>query len=372
MGTTSRAQRRHLPFLAFAIVAVLLVAACGSSKQGAAAGGAGSSTAASSGPTTTGAPTKVRLGYFPNITHAPAIVGVEKGLFQKALGANTLETATFNAGPEAVDALFSDSIDAAFVGSNPAINAYAKSIEAGGAIRIVAGSTSGGAALVVKPEITKAADLKGKTLATPQLGNTQDVALRSWLKDQGLSADTSGGGDVSITPLANADTLSQFAAGTIQGAWVPEPFATRLQLESGGKVLVDEKTLWPGGQFVTTQLIVSTKFLKARPDVVKELIQGLSDSIDAIKANPSDAQKVVNDGITKITGKGLKDAVLSAAFANLTFTLDPLASSLKTAADHAQAVGLLDAVDLSKPGIYDLTLLNEVLSAKGQAEAKGL
>jgi NitT/TauT family transport system substrate-binding protein len=310
----------------------------------------------------------VRLGYFPNITHAPAIVGVEKGLFQTALGPNPLETATFNAGPEAIDALFADSIDATFIGPNPAINAYAKSN--GEAIRIVAGTTSGGASLVVKPDITKVADLKGKTLSTPQLGNTQDVALRKYLKDNGLNTDTSGGGDVAVTPLANADTLSQFAAGTIQGAWVPEPFATRLQQESGGKVLVDEKSLWPDGKFVTTHLIVATKFLKAHPDVVEQLIKGLDDSITYIASNTADAQKVVNDGINKVTGKPLKDAVLTAAFNNLEFTLDPLASSLKTSKDNAVAVGLLKQVDLKN--IYDLSLLNNVLTKGGQSAVKGL
>jgi NitT/TauT family transport system substrate-binding protein len=348
------------------VVLSLVVVACGSDSKKTTA--SDSASASAGGTTTTSPPTKVRLGYFPNITHAPAIVGVEKGLFQTALGPNPLETATFNAGPEAIDALFADSIDATFIGPNPAINAYAKSN--GEAIRIVAGTTSGGASLVVKPDITKVADLKGKTLSTPQLGNTQDVALRKYLKDNGLNTDTSGGGDVAVTPLANADTLSQFAAGTIQGAWVPEPFATRLQQESGGKVLVDEKSLWPDGKFVTTHLIVATKFLKAHPDVVEQLIKGLDDSITYIASNTADAQKVVNDGINKVTGKPLKDAVLTAAFKNLEFTLDPLASSLNTSKDNAVAVGLLKQVDLKN--IYDLSLLNNVLTKGGQSAVKGL
>ena len=312
--------------------------------------------------------TTVRLGYFPNITHAPAVVGVEKGFFQKALGAATLETSTFNAGPEAVDALFADSIDAAFVGPNPAINAFQKSN--GEAIRIVAGSTSGGAGLVVKSSITSVADLKGKKLATPQLGNTQDVALRAFLKSNSLSADTSGGGDVSITPQANADTLTQFAAGEIDGAWVPEPFFTRLQQEGGGKVLVDEKTLWPGGKFVTTQLIVATKFLKDHPDSVLALIKGEADAIAYITSNPADAQKATNDGIAKVSGKPLKDDVISAAFKNLVFTLDPLASSLKKSAQDAYDAGLLK--DTKLDGIYDLTLVNQVLKGAGQPEVTGL
>ena len=352
--------RRRFFVLFVAIVAVL-AAACGSdsSTSTPAAAGSGSSGGAST--------TKVRLGYFPNITHAPAIVGVEKGFFQQELGSTALETSTFNAGPEAVDALFSDSIDATFVGPNPAINAFQKSN--GEAIRIVAGSTSGGAGLVVKPSITGVNDLKGKKIATPQLGNTQDVALRAYLKANGLSADTSGGGDVSIVPQANADTLTQFAAGEIDGAWVPEPFFTRLQQESGAKVLVDETTLWPGGKFVTTHLIVATKFLKDHPEAVLALIKGEADAIKFINDSPSDAQKAANAGIEKISGKPLKDAVIAAAFKNLTFTLDPIASSLKKSAQDAYDAGLLK--DTKLDGIYDLSLVNQVLKAAGQPEVTG-
>ena len=348
----------------FAVVGVVLLAglaACSDDKKTSTAASGGTGSAANAAPVT------VRLGYFPNITHAPAIIGVEKGFFQQALGQNKLQTATFNAGPEAIDALFADSIDAAFVGPNPAVNAFQKSN--GEAIRIVAGSTSAGAGLVVKPDITSAADLKGKKIATPQLGNTQDVALRAYLKSQGFNVDTSGGGDVSIIPQANADTLTQFATGDIDGAWVPEPFFTRMQQDSGGKVLVNEKTLWPNGQFVTTQLIVATKFLKDHSDVVYDLIKGEDQAIKFIKDSPADAQKATNDGIAKISGKPLKDAVMSAAFANMTFTLDPIASSLKKSAQDAKDVGLLDNADVD--GIYDLSQLNQYLKTAGQPEVQG-
>jgi NitT/TauT family transport system substrate-binding protein len=342
------------------VALAIAAAACSSdSKPTSAAAGSGSASASS-------APTTVRLGYFPNITHAPAIIAVEKGFFTQRLGANKLETATFNAGGEAVDALFADSIDAAFVGPNPAINGFQKSN--GDALRIVSGSTSGGAGLVVKPEITKPADLKGKKIATPQLGNTQDVALRAFLKANGLSADTSGGGDVSITPQANADTLTQFTAGQLDGAWVPEPFFSRLQQDGGGKVLVDEKTLWPDGKFVTTQLIVATKFLDAHPDEVLALIKAEADAIKLIHDNPSEAQTVANAGIARISGKPLKDAVLRAAFQNLTFTLDPIASSLKKSAQDAFDVGLLKSTKLD--GIYDLSILNSFLKGSGQPEVR--
>src|SRR5687767_7770542 len=206
------------------------------------------------------------------MTHATAIVGTEKGIFAEKLGANKLNTKTFNAGPDVVTAILAGALDASYIGPNPAINAFAQSN--GEAIRIISGATSGGAFLVVKPEINSAADLKGKKIATPQLGNTQDVALRFWLKQQGFKTDAQGGGDVSVLPQDNAQTLETFKSGAIQGAWVPEPWGTRLIQEGGGKVLLDEKTLWPNGQFVTTHLIVSTKFLKNHPDAVKRLVEG--------------------------------------------------------------------------------------------------
>ncbi|MFI5931722.1 ABC transporter substrate-binding protein [Actinoplanes sp. NPDC051494] len=306
----------------------------------------------------------IRLGYFPNITHAPALIGVKNGLFQQALGDTKLETKTFNAGPAAIEALFSGAIDATYIGPNPAINGWATS--KGTALKIIAGSTSGGAGLVVKEGINTPADLKGKKIATPQLGNTQDVALRAWLKENGLNADQQGGGDVSVLPQDNATAIQAFAQGAIDGAWVPEPNLSRMVLESKGKVLVDEKTLWPNGQFVTTHLIVSQKFLKEHPDTVKKLLQGHIAAEKYIATDNAGAQKAANEQIAALSGKPLKDDILAAAFKNLEFTNDPIASSLYTSAKHAEDVGLLKPVDLK--GIYDLGPLNELLKADGQTE----
>jgi NitT/TauT family transport system substrate-binding protein len=250
------------------------------------------------------------------------------------------------------------------VGPNPAVNAFTKSN--GEAVRIIAGATSGGAALVVKPSIASAADLKGKKLADPQLGGTQDVALRFWLKQQGLNTDTQGGGDVSIAPQDNAQTLQTFQSGSIDGAWVPEPWATRLVQEGGGKVLVDERTLWPNSQFVTAVLVVRTDFLQAHPATVKRLLAGHVQANDFIKAHAEDAQTSTNAEIAAITGKKLADAVIKGAWQNLSFTNDPLASSLRTSAEHAVTMGLLKNPKLD--GIFDLKLLNEVLKAAGEAE----
>jgi NitT/TauT family transport system substrate-binding protein len=313
----------------------------------------------------------LRLGYFPNVTHAPAIIGVEAGLFAESLGDDVaLEPTTFNAGTEVIEALFSGALDASFIGPNPAINGYAKSN--GDALRIVAGTTSVGASLVVRDGIVSPADLAGAVLATPSLGNTQDVALRAWLAEQGFETDTSGGGDVQITPQDNADTLAAFQSGALDGAWVPEPWATRLVEEGGGTVLLDEAELWPDGEFVTTHLIVATEFLDEHPDVVRDLIAGLGEAIDQANGDSDAAQQLVNDGIEKVTTSRLTDATIAGAWEHLTFTLDPIATSLQGSADDAVAVGLLDPVDLAEPGIYDLTLLNEVLAAREEATVSAL
>jgi NitT/TauT family transport system substrate-binding protein len=263
-----------------------------------------------------------------------------------------------------VTAIFSNALDIAYIGPNPAINAWAQS--KGEAIRIISGATSGGAALVVKPSIKTVSQLKGTKIASPQLGNTQDVALRAFLKEHGFKTDKTGGGEVKVVAQANSQTLETFKAGTIDGAWVPEPWATRLVLEGGGKVLVDEKSLWPDGRFVTTHVIVRTAFLREHPDVVEDFLRGHVAAVDYANANPDDAKSVVNASLEKITGKALKPQVINDAWANLTFTGDPIAASLRQSAKDAEAVDLLDPVDLD--GIYDLTVLNKVLKALGKSE----
>jgi NitT/TauT family transport system substrate-binding protein len=309
----------------------------------------------------------LHLGYFPNVTHASAIVGVEAGIFEDKLGsAAQLETATFNAGPAASEALLSGAIDATYIGPNPAINAFAQSD--GEAIRIISGATSGGAFLVAQPDIRKAKDLRGKTVASPQLGNTQDVALRTWLEDKGLDTDVAGGGDVSIRPQENAQTLELFTAGDIDGAWVPEPWATRLIDEGGGKVLVDERDLWPDGLYVTTHLIVRTDFLEENPGVVRRLVEGQVAANEFIASKPAQAQELVAQGIERATGTAIAHELVAASFENLTFTNDPIASSLLQSAENAEAVGLLEPVDLD--GIYDVKTLNKVLKRQGLPAVK--
>jgi NitT/TauT family transport system substrate-binding protein len=352
------------------LLCVLAVsAACGSDDSSEPSADAGGSDSTEAGDQSRGEEVTLRLGYFPNVTHAPAIVGLEEGIIEEQLGDDvTVELTTFNSGTEATEALFAGAIDASFIGPNPAINAWAQSN--GEAINIVSGSTSGGALFVTQPEITEVDQLEGTTLATPSLGNTQDVALRAWLAEEGIEADTEGGGDLSITPLENADTLAAFQAGTIDGAWVPEPWGTRLIQEGGGEVFLDEAELWPDGQFVTTHLIVSQDFIGEHPDVVRGLVAGVVESVAFIEANSEEAKTITNAGIEAVTDKPLPQEVIDAAWENLTFTVDPIASSLEKSSKDAEEAGLQDPVDLE--GIYDLSFLNEVLAEKGEDEVVGL
>ncbi|MDX6199189.1 MAG: sulfonate transport system substrate-binding protein [Actinomycetota bacterium] len=345
-------MNRTARLLALSIPALLLISACATTKNDTASTDA--SKAAASGSAT--AP-ELRLGYFANVTHASAVYGVGAGVFAKELGTTTLKTQVFNAGPAAVEALFGGALDAAYLGPNPAINAFVKS--KGEAIRIIAGATSGGAALVVRPDITSPAQLKGKKIASPQTGGTQDIALRTYLAKNGLKTDLRGAGDTTIIAEENSQTLQLFKDGKIDGGWVPEPWASRLVLEGGGKVLVDEKSLWPEGKFVTTHLIVRTEFLQKYPGTVRALLRGEIEANKQIAADPDNAKTVVNEQLKKLTGKALKPATIDRAFANITITEDPIASSLKQSAENAFATGLVKKADLK--GIYDLRLLDELL-----------
>jgi NitT/TauT family transport system substrate-binding protein len=308
----------------------------------------------------------LRLGFQANITHEPALVGIAKGYFTKNLGKNVeLKTTVFSSGTEETTAILAGQLDAAYVGPNPAINAWQKSN--GTAIKIISGAASGGASLVVKKGITSAAQLKGKSLATPSLGNTQDVALRYWLKQHGVNTTPTGGGDVAIKPIKpNSAAVLEFASGQIDGGWEPEPYATEM-VQAGGTRLVNEGSLWPSGKFVTTNLVVTQSFLKAHPSVVNGLLKGQIESNSYINANRSAAASAANAELTKLLGKGLKPNVLAAALPYITFTDDPIASSLKTDAQHAVAVGLLTPVK-NLPAIYDLGPLNAQLKAAGQPQ----
>ena len=331
------------------VVGALLLAGCGSS-------GSGSGSSSSSGAAI--APVTVRLGLLANITHASALVGIQQGFFSKNLGSSgKLTTTVYNSGTQETTAILAGQLDAAYVGPNPAINAFQKS--GGTAIKIISGAATGGASVVVKPGITSASGLKGKVVDTPSLGNTQDVAVRYWLKQNGLATTTTGGGDVTIKPTnPNSAAVLQFQSGQIAGASEPSPYDVEM-VQDGGKVLFTE----PG---VTTVLVVTQAFLKAHPAIVSDLLKGQIEANDYIAKDPAAAQSAANKELAALSGKGIKSSVLPDAFKEISFTNDPDASSLSTDAQQAEAVGLLKSTNLN--GIFDLGPLNQLLQAAGESQ----
>jgi NitT/TauT family transport system substrate-binding protein len=313
-----------------------------------------------------GSANTIRVGAFPNITHAQAMVGKANGFFDKAMGPGVkVQWTSFNAGPAAIEALFAGVIDMTYVGPNPAINGYVRS--GGEAVRVVAGAASGGASLIVRNDagINKPEDFHGKRVASPQFGNTQDVALRNWLKQHGMKTNDKGG-DVQIVPMANPDQLTLFLKKDLDAAWAPEPWATRLIHEGNGRLFVDERSLWPNSQFVIGLLVVNTKFLKAHPDLVKNWIRANVDLTDWINGHQPEARKLLNQQIQAETGKAFSPQILDEAFSRLQITYDPLHGALNTAAQQAFDAGFLGRTMPDLSGLYDLSLLNQVLAEKGK------
>jgi NitT/TauT family transport system substrate-binding protein len=350
--------RSRIPALVAATLAVVSLASCSRAQE--------STTAA---PAATSPAAELRLGYFPNITHAPALIGVDQGLFAAELGSTKLTPQTFNAGPDEVSALLGGSLDAGFIGSSPAINAFAKS--KGEAVRLIAGSASAGAQLVASPDITSPEQLKGKTIATPQLGNTQDVALKKWLKENNLEIGD-GPDKVTVQNIDNPHTLDLFKQGQVAGGWLPEPWSSRL-VDAGAKVLVDEKSLWPDGKFPTTVLIVRTEYLQQHPDTVQALLRGEQKAIDFANAQQAQAKTVTDEAIKKITNSSLSPSVLDRAFSELQFDSDPLAATFpQLSKDSVTAGATPTETDLH--GFVDVTALNAVRTRAGQptVDAAGL
>ncbi|WP_030018855.1 ABC transporter substrate-binding protein [Streptomyces monomycini] len=352
---------RHRLLAALAVVP-LLTGALGACGYGSRAKQDGQGAVAAKGPRIDGLD-RVKVGYFANTTHATALVGDQKGFFQKELGGTKFAPSVFNAGPAEIEALNSGAIDIGWIGPSPAINGWTTS--QGKSLKIISGSASGGVSLVVDPEKIKSLDdLKGKTIATPQLGNTQDVALLNYLAEKGYKVDaTTGKGDVTVQRTENKVAPVAFRQGSIDAAWVPEPTASKLVAE-GGKVLLDEKKLWKDGKFVITNVIVSQKFLKEHPKAVEAVLRGSVKTNTYIRTHPGEAKQALNDKLAAAAGKALPPDVIDPAFRNTDVTDDPLAVTLQLEADHAVRAGLLKKPALQ--GIYDLTLLNKVLKAEGK------
>jgi sulfonate transport system substrate-binding protein len=306
-----------------------------------------------------------RLGYFPNITHGQAVIGVGNGDFKKALGDNIeLKPYLFNAGPSAIEALFAKQIDAAYVGPNPAVNGYV--ISQGKDVRIVSGASSGGAVFVVRNDsgIQSPKDFAGKKFATPQLGNTQDVALRKYLLDNGYNTKEKGG-NVTVIPVKNPDILTLMLKKEIDGAWVPEPWGEKLIKEANARLFLDERTLWPDGKFVTVHIVTSPEYIQSNPDVIRKLLEAHINETSWINSHKEEALKTFNTELKKLTGQTIPEDQLRVAFSRLNLTYDPVKQSLFKSANDAFDIGFLGKTRPDLSGIYDLKLLDAVLTEKG-------
>jgi NitT/TauT family transport system substrate-binding protein len=370
----SATPKRPLGLKIGIVAGVLALVGGGVAVASAVSGNNAAAPAASAEAPAGNAAVELKLGYFGNVTHAPALVGVSGGYIAGELGATKLSTQVFNAGPAAIEALNAGAIDATYIGPNPAINSFVKS--GGESVNIIAGAAAGGAQLVVRPGITSAADLRGKILASPQLGGTQDVALRAWLATQGYKTNVDGSGDVAINPTENAQTLKLFQDGKLDGAWLPEPWASRLVLTAGAKVLVDEKDLWDGslsgkpGEFPTTILIVNKKFAAEHPETVKALLRGHVRSVEWLNTAPA-AEKatVINAALKEAAGAELKADVIDRSLKNIVFTVDPLAGTYTKLLKDGVEAGTTKQADIN--GIFDLTALNNVTGEKTSAAGLG-
>ena len=336
----------------------------------------------------------LRIGYFPNVNHAQAIIGLKNGDFQKILNSNdntskseqnkiNINEFVFSDGPSALEALFGGQIDVAYVGPNPAISGYVASGGKDG-LRIISGAASGGASFVVRNDagIQSVKDLGGKKFASPQLGNTQDVSLRKYLVNNGYKT-AENGGNVTVVPTKPSDIFTLMLKKQIDGAWVPEPWATRLVNEANGKIFVDERDLWPPqGKFVTANIIVRADYLNQNPDVIKKLLEAhvnetlwINNHLNSDKNNSTFNDKNINqvvnafnNGLKKMTGKTISDDELKQAFSRMDFTYDPLKQSLYKIADDANSLGFISDSKVNKlniTGIYNLQILNSVLKEKG-------
>src|ERR671919_2140141 len=313
----------------------------------------------------------LRIGYFPNINHAQAVIGLGNGTFQKALDDNIeVKTTIFNAGPSAMEALFAKQVDVTYVGPNPAINAYV--VSQGKDVRIISGASSGGAVFVIRNDsgIQSTKDFSNKKFASPQLGNTQDVALRKYLVDNGYKTKENGG-NVEVVPAKNADILTLMLKKEIDGAWVPEPWGARLIKEANARIFLDERDLWPPkGQFVTSNIVARTDYLQSNPDVIKKLLTAHVDETEWISSHKEEAIKAFNVELSKITGKTIPEDQLRGALTRLELTYDPIKVSLFQSANSAFDIGFLGKTRPDLSGIYDLDLLNAVIAEREKETIK--
>ena len=294
---------------------------------------------------------KIRAGFFSNITHAQAMVGQANGFWDQKLGKGAVEWTVFNAGPSVIEAMFANHLDIAYVGPSPAVNGYVKSN--GEVVRILAGAASGGAAVVVREDagIQLAQDFHGKKITSPQFGNTQDVALRSWLLSQNLKIREKGG-DVDVLPVANADQLSLFSKKEIDASWSVEPWVSIYLKQGGTKIFMEESSLWPKGRYATTVVIVRKKFLDQHPEQVRNFLRAHRELTDWINGHPKESKELFNNQFEKFMRRKMDPTILDMAWKRVVFTTDQMRESVLAQAQNAYQVGFLK----KKPDLKDLFL----------------
>lgn len=301
---------------------------------------------------------KVRIGFFPNITHSQALMGKGEGQFQKAFGNNEIEWKMFNAGPSEMEAMLAGELDIAYIGPGPAINGYVKSK---GDIQIISGATNAGAILISRKDV-KIADLKeleNKKIAVPQFGNTQDLTLRYLLNQNGLK-DKTKGGNVEIRQVENPDLKVLLENGDIDAALVPEPWGSTLVKEINANVILDYNKLWRDGNYSTAVVIARKDFIKKHPDIVERFLKTHIELTDTITKNNEQAKQIINNQINDLTKKSLSKDVFDAAFGRMTPTYNPEKDSIMDFIDLSVEVGTLkEKTDTSN--LFDLSILNKVL-----------
>lgn len=294
----------------------------------------------------------IRVAYFPNVGHAVPIVGIENGIFSEGIGDQfEIKTKLFDSGPQVIESLFAKSVDIAYVGPGPAINGFLKSDQTD--IIILSGAASGGASLVVHPnsEINSIQDFSGKRIASPQIGNSQDISLRHALIENGLkSADK--GGSVVVLNVSNPDIYTLFTKGDIDAAWVPEPWASILVLELGGKRLFYEEDLWPEKKFASVLLIGRSDFIENNPELIDDWIGSNLKTVNWINQNPDETKVIFNNFMKKTLGDSLPDEVISESLDNLEITSDPIEESIYTFAERADSLGYLGRHGYNLDGIF--------------------
>lgn len=333
----------------------ILLAGCGSNTSSSKSNASGSNAST------------VRIAYFPNITHSQALLGRQNDQFQKALGNTKIEWKQFNAGPSEIEAFLTGAVDIGYIGPGPAINGYTKSK---GDLQIIAGASDAGAVLIGRKGITikSVKDLANKKIAVPQFGGTQDLCLRFLMQENGLK-DKTKGGNVEIVQAGNPDIVSLFDRGSIDAAFVPEPWGSKIQAQSGASIILDYNQVWKDGKYPTTVVVARKEFIKDHPDVVEKFLRTHVELTDYLNKSREDAANKVNDELNTLTKKPLDKSVLDTAFKRVTVTTNPETEATKEMIDMSVKTGLIKQKPDDK-GLFDLTILNKILKEKGESTVR--